>query len=78
MYFFFLATKKAKDLIRMAVAKARLLEPLKTKSVGIKKSALVLGGAAPALALAAYERAGDMAEASRMAFESGQWERAWE
>lgn len=31
-----------------------------------------------ALALAAYERAGDMAEASRMAFESGQWERAYE
>jgi len=38
------ATKKAKDLVRMAVAKSRLLEPLYKSSAPIKKSALVIGG----------------------------------
>ncbi len=38
------ATEKSKDLVRMAVAKARLLEPLQTRFVPIIKSALVLGG----------------------------------
>jgi heterodisulfide reductase subunit A len=37
------ATLKSKDLVRMAIAKARLLEPLETRSVPINKSALVLG-----------------------------------
>lgn len=37
------ATQKSKDLIRMAIAKARLLEPLQTRSVPITKSALVIG-----------------------------------
>ena len=37
------ATIKAKDLVRMAVAKARLLEPLQTRSVPVNKSALVIG-----------------------------------
>jgi heterodisulfide reductase subunit A2 len=37
------ATLKAKDLVRMAVAKSRLLEPLQTRSVPITKSALVIG-----------------------------------
>ncbi len=37
------ATLKSKDLVRMAVAKARLLEPLQTRSVPITKSALVIG-----------------------------------
>jgi len=37
------ATLKSKDLIRMAVAKARLLEPLQVRSVPITKSALVIG-----------------------------------
>jgi len=36
-------TQKAKDLVRMAVAKARLLEPLKMMTVPITKSALVIG-----------------------------------
>ncbi|HMK76052.1 MAG TPA: FAD-dependent oxidoreductase, partial [Thermodesulfobacteriota bacterium] len=36
-------TKKAKDLVRMAVAKARLLEPLKMMKVSVNKSALVIG-----------------------------------
>ena len=38
------ASKKSKDLIRMAVAKARLLDPLQKRSVPIIKSALVIGG----------------------------------
>jgi heterodisulfide reductase subunit A2 len=37
------ATTKSKDLIRMAVAKARLIEPLQARSVPIAKSALVIG-----------------------------------
>jgi heterodisulfide reductase subunit A-like polyferredoxin len=38
------ATAKAKDLLRMAVAKVALLEPLPEASVEIKQSALVVGG----------------------------------
>jgi heterodisulfide reductase subunit A len=38
------ATEKSKDLVRMAVAKARLLQPLQKRSVRIQKSALVIGG----------------------------------
>ncbi len=38
------ATEKSKDLVKMAVAKARLLEPLQKRSVPIIKSALVIGG----------------------------------
>ena len=37
------ATIKAKALVRMAIAKARLLEPLQTRSVPVNKSALVIG-----------------------------------
>lgn len=37
------ATVKSKDLLRMAIAKARLLEPLRTRSVPVTKSALVIG-----------------------------------
>jgi heterodisulfide reductase subunit A len=36
-------TQKAKDLVRMAVAKARLLEPLEQMKVAVNKSALVIG-----------------------------------
>jgi heterodisulfide reductase subunit A-like polyferredoxin len=50
------ATEKSKDLVRMAVAKARLLEPLEKRSIPIIKSALVIGaglaGMASALGLA--------------------------
>jgi heterodisulfide reductase subunit A2 len=50
------ATRKSKDLARMAVAKARLLQPLHRQTVGIQKSALVIGaglsGMTAALALA--------------------------
>jgi len=38
------ATEKAKDLVRMAVAKARLLEPLKTSHLPVNQSVLVIGG----------------------------------
>ncbi|MCD1296389.1 disulfide reductase, partial [Methanocella sp. CWC-04] len=37
------ATEKAKDILRMAVAKAKLLEPLETKSVPCEKTAMVIG-----------------------------------
>jgi heterodisulfide reductase subunit A-like polyferredoxin len=37
------ATEKSKDLVRMAVAKSRLLEPLPRRSIKIQKSALVIG-----------------------------------
>jgi heterodisulfide reductase subunit A len=38
------ATAKAKDLIRMAVAKARLLKPLKEENLDITPTALIIGG----------------------------------
>jgi len=38
------ATEKAKDLIKMAVAKARLLRPLETIEVPVTNKALVVGG----------------------------------
>jgi heterodisulfide reductase subunit A len=38
------ATEKAKDLVRMAVAKAALLDPLYPESMSVKHDALVIGG----------------------------------
>jgi len=38
------ATDKAKDLVRMAVARASLLRPLKGKTISINRRALVIGG----------------------------------
>jgi len=38
------ATEKAKDLVRMAVARASLLDPLQPVTLGLNKSALVIGG----------------------------------
>jgi len=38
------ATEKAKGLVRMAVAKARLFQPLKELSIGVVDKALVIGG----------------------------------
>jgi heterodisulfide reductase subunit A len=46
------ATAKAKDLVRMAVAKARLLEPLERRSMPIRKAALVVGGGVAGLTAA--------------------------
>ena len=39
-----LATEKAKDLVRMAVAKSRLLQPLQPMHIPVEKAALVIGG----------------------------------
>jgi heterodisulfide reductase subunit A len=38
------ATQKAKDLVRMAVAKAALLDPLKETDLPVHRAALVIGG----------------------------------
>ena len=38
------ATEKAKDLVRMAVAKSSLLEPISEQTVDIEKSGLIVGG----------------------------------
>ncbi len=38
------ATEKAKDLVSMAIAKARLIEPLKPLSLPVNHAALVVGG----------------------------------
>jgi heterodisulfide reductase subunit A-like polyferredoxin len=38
------ATRKAKDLVRMAVAKSRLLEPLEQRQIDINPKSLVIGG----------------------------------
>jgi len=37
------ATKKAKDLIRMSIARARLLEPLQKREVNVIRRALIIG-----------------------------------
>ena len=47
-----LATEKAKDLVRMAVAKVTLLEPLAEPTVEINQSALVIGGGIAGMAAA--------------------------
>ena len=39
-----LATEKARDLVRMSVSKAGLLESLSRKSLGVNKKALIIGG----------------------------------
>ncbi|MCX8116944.1 MAG: FAD-dependent oxidoreductase [Desulfobacterota bacterium] len=46
------ATEKAKDLVRMAVAKAALLEPLSTQMVEMNQKALVIGGGLSGMAAA--------------------------
>ncbi len=46
------ATAKAKDLVRMAVARAALLEPQHTISVPVKQAALVVGGGAAGMTAA--------------------------
>lgn len=47
-----LATAKAKDLVRMAVAKAALTEPLQEAAVAINQQALVIGGGIAGMAAA--------------------------
>lgn len=43
------ATQKAKDLVRIAIAKTRMLQPLKRASLPVTQSALVIGGGAAGL-----------------------------
>ena len=50
------ATQKSKDLVRMAVAKVRLVEPLQRKSLEFNHDALVIGGGVAGMT-AAYELA---------------------
>jgi heterodisulfide reductase subunit A len=46
------ATAKAKDLVRMAVAKAALLQPLRQTDLPVTRTALVVGGGAAGLSAA--------------------------
>ena len=46
------ATKKAKDLVRMAVAKSRLLESLENLTINVNQQALVVGGGASGMVAA--------------------------
>ncbi|MGB2825746.1 MAG: FAD-dependent oxidoreductase, partial [Thermoplasmata archaeon] len=46
------ATKKAKDLVRMAVAKSRLLESLENLTLDVNQQALVVGGGASGMVAA--------------------------
>jgi heterodisulfide reductase subunit A len=48
------ATQKAKDLVRMAVAKSRLLEPLQKGSLKINNDALVVGGGMAGMTASLY------------------------
>jgi len=56
------ATAKAKDLLRMAVAKAAYIEPLHQVSLAIDKTALVIGGGVAGMeaALALADQGGDV------------------
>ncbi len=47
-----IATDKAKDLVRMAVAKVALMEPLKETEFEVNKNALVVGGGVAGLTVA--------------------------
>ncbi len=47
------ATKKAKDLVRMGVARARLLEPQEEAKVDVESTALVIGGGVSGMTAAA-------------------------
>ena len=46
------ATRKAKDLVRMAAAKARMIQPLYSISMPVKSGALVIGGGMAGIAAA--------------------------
>ena len=47
-----LATEKAKDLVRMAVSKVALMEPLKETAFDVNQNALVIGGGVAGLTVA--------------------------
>jgi heterodisulfide reductase subunit A len=47
-----MATKKAKDLVKMAVAKAAMFEPLKEATLEVDQNALIIGGGISGMAAA--------------------------
>ncbi|MFQ6117233.1 MAG: FAD-dependent oxidoreductase, partial [Candidatus Bipolaricaulia bacterium] len=57
------ATEKAKDLVKMAVARARLLEPLEDSEVPIGENVLIIGGG-----IAGIQAALDLADSSYHVF----------
>jgi heterodisulfide reductase subunit A len=57
------ATEKAKDLVRIAVARARVLEPQTEAEVPVTKSALVIGGG-----VAGIQAALDLADAGHQVY----------
>jgi heterodisulfide reductase subunit A len=68
------ATEKCKDLVNMAVAKARLLEPLKYVTVGVTRKALVIGGGVAGMnaGLTLADQGYDVDLVERQAFLGGQ------
>lgn len=68
------ATAKAKDLVRSAVAKARLIEPLSQLALGLIKKALVVGGGVAGLtsALTLSQQGYDVVLAERSGTLGGQ------
>ena len=57
------ATKKAKDLVRMAVSKVTLMEPLRETELEVNQTALVIGGG-----VAGMQAALDLAEAGHQVY----------
>lgn len=57
------ATDKAKDIVRMAVARARLLEPQQEKEIPVTDAALVIGGG-----IAGIQASLDLADAGHMVY----------
>jgi heterodisulfide reductase subunit A len=47
-----LATQKAKDLVRMAVSKVALMQPLKEAELEVNQTAMVIGGGISGMAAA--------------------------
>ncbi|MCL5264120.1 MAG: FAD-dependent oxidoreductase [Chloroflexi bacterium] len=57
------ATRKAKDVVSMAVARARFLEPQEEAEIPVKKAALVIGGG-----IAGIQAALDLADAGHQVY----------
>jgi len=57
------ATRKAKDIVRMAVARARLLKPQQEREIPVTDAALVIGGG-----IAGIQAAVDLADAGHVVY----------